>query len=138
MGRPRLDQEEFRRRLEEKRPGEYELLTSYEGANKPISALHRPCGELRTVSEARDLLRKGCPICRRPEYTAEKVARIWREHFREIEEQGFTALTPFAGRREPVRWRCNTCGREFFRTPEDAVVRGISCSHETPEGVTTE
>lgn len=130
--------EEFTQRLEEAKPGEYELITQFKGTAKPIAALHKRCGCVRRVSEARDLIRKGCKICRRPEYTAEKVARIWAEHFREIEEQGFTALTPFAGRRELVLWKCKTCGREFFRTPEDAVVRGISCSHEAPEGVTTE
>lgn len=135
--------EDFAKRLEEKKPGRYELLTEYKGSNRPISAMHRPCGRVRTVSEARDLIRKGCQFCRRPEYTAEKVARIWSEHFREIEELGFVALTPFTGRRDPVLWKCKTCGRTFLRNPEDAVVRGISCSHEAaadqaaPEGATT-
>lgn len=130
--------EEFEKRLEEAKPGEYELITKFKGTARPIAALHRRCGNVRRVCEARDLIRKGCKFCRRPEYTAEKVSRIWADHFREIEEQGFTALTPFTGRREPVLWKCQECGREFLRTPEDAVVRGIRCSHKAPEGAKTE
>ena len=125
--------EKFAEKLEAVSPGQYEILTEYTGSSDPIEVRCLKCGQIRKVREARDLIRKGCPVCRRPEYAAKKAAGVWIKNIENVESQGFKALTPFTGRRDPMLWKCVKCGREFFRDPEQAVLRGISCDHGEAE-----
>lgn len=65
MSRIRLSQEEFERRVEEKNPGKYEILSAYKKQHEKVLVRHKECGYEWNV-DPWNLMNgkiKKCPLC---------------------------------------------------------------------------
>ena len=115
--------ERFHKKFDTELKGEYIRLSEFTGAHEPLTALHIPCGEIRTAA-ARDFFRKGCPICARAQAAKKRADIRACGYIKQIEtEYNVTALTEYKGPREPMTWQCNVCGAIIERPVENILWR---------------
>lgn len=112
---------------------EYVRLSEFKGSHEMLTALHIPCGEIRTAT-ARDFFRKGCPICARMQARHSRVQVSADEYIRKIETMyDVTAISKYNGMRKPMQWKCNRCGYIIDKTVENILWRkgdyggGLTC-----------
>ena len=113
----------YHRRFSDELGNEWERLTDFKGSHEMLSARHTPCGTIRT-SEARRFFTQGCPVCAQAEAKKNKAKRKAQEYVRQIEEEyGVTAKSQYCGMREPMLWKCDSCGATLEKTVENILWR---------------
>ena len=118
---PRLTTEQVRSRVREIDNGEYHLVGEYTSADKSITVLHEPCGNLIEV-RAKGFFQEGDGRCRVCYPTAAKrgpkmTEAVFLERFAEQLGDEYELAGSFVSYKQPVSVRHTTCGTQWDITP---------------------
>lgn len=114
---------------------EFELLSTYIGADKPIEVKHNVCGCIRTV-RADKLYTKhgiGCLNCTNKGQT--KTTDTFKKELLEATGGEFTLEEPYINNKTKVTFKHTVCGKTFKAYPKN-VVNNKNCYYCRPIGVT--
>lgn len=124
---------EYRERFATELGGEWEQLTEFKGTHEPITAVHIPCGELRTAP-AKEFFRGGCWTSERAAASRKRFEGKGAELVQRVEvEYNVTSVSEYKSERTPHTWKCNHCGTIIEKTVENILFRkgehggGIMC-----------
>ena len=104
------------------------LSEEYHGLNVPLTWQHDSCGHVFEMTPA--VVKRGgwCPPCSRKEASKKKLrGSIAQMQSIAKERDGVCLSTEYLGRKVRLKWRHNTCGREFEMMPCLIVNRGSWC-----------
>ena len=131
----KLTTAEFKQRLEEKRPGEIELLSEYKGATKPIKIRFKECGHKKVVNRPYNLLcGMNCSICnnkKRRLSDSEYKKRVY-----DLVGDEYTVASKYVNARTKVNIVHNKCGyKDWWVRPQSFLDgdRCPMCSRSTPK-----
>ena len=130
--------DEYHARFANELGHEWQRLSDFKGSHEKLTAIHIPCGEIRTAP-ARDFFRRGCRTCERVKAYKTRFGKRGSQYIQQIEQQyNVVSASEYRGAREPHVWRCNVCGAEIVRTVENILFRGggygggIRCDCQKP------
>ena len=133
----RLSQEEFERRVEEKNPGKYEILSPYKKQHEKILVRHKECGYEWNV-DPWNLMSgkiKKCPFCNNK---WKRSTEDFKEEVRLSHGDEYEVLGEYTSTNSPLLMKHKICGKEFMRIPRE-FKQGVLCPicrwpnyHETP------
>lgn len=131
----KLTTEEFKQRLEDKRPGEIELLSEYKGATEPIKIRFKECGHEKVVNRPYNLLcGMKCSICnnkKRRLSDSEYKKRVY-----DLVGDEYTVASKYVNARTKVNIVHNKCGyKDWWVRPQSFLDgdRCPKCSKSTPK-----
>lgn len=113
--------------------GEFELLSTYIGANKPIEVKHNVCGDIRTV-RADKLYTKhgiGCLKCTNSRQT--KTTETFNKELLEATNGEFLLVEPYINNKTKVLFKHSKCGKTFKAYPNN-VIKNKNCNYCRPIG----
>lgn len=125
--------EEYREDFNRISKGEFELLSTYIGADKPIEVKHNVCGDIRTV-RADKLYTKhgiGCLKCTNSRQT--KTAETFNKELLEATSGEFLLVGPYINNKTKVLIKHRECGKTFEPYPNN-IIKNKNCIYCNPTG----
>ena len=125
MSRIRLSQEEFERRVEEKNPGKYEILSAYKKQHEKVLVRHKECGYEWNV-DPWNLMSgkiKKCPLCNNK---WKRDTEDFKKEVRLLYGDEYEVLGEYISTNMPILMKHKTCGKEFMRIPRE-FKQGVLC-----------
>ena len=120
-----LTTDEFKRRLEERYPGRYEVLGEYTGWADPITVRCRLCGSEATLRATNFMYYGSCARCGRLAIT--KTHEAYLAEVAALYGDEYTLLGQYKSALTRIRIRHNPCGREY-ETQARALLLGCGCA----------
>jgi hypothetical protein len=120
----RVKHEDFIQRLEELRPGKYEILGEYIGRKTPIKVKIKECGHYTTLTPNQMFERENCPIC-----NPTMGVSLSQEEFLNRIGTDYVALDPYINMKQSkIRVKHQKCGTVFTRSAATLLnVSGCKC-----------
>lgn len=109
----KLTHQEFEQRVREQGKGEYTVLTEYKGSNEKVRIRHDVCGFEWDLKPDRFYEGSRCKKCRSTYIDTD----IYKKRIYERFKDEYSMLTEYQTAIKEVKFRHNTCGYEFWRTP---------------------
>lgn len=131
----RLSNEEYQQKLDEYKVIEWVLVSDYEGGKKPVSLLHKGCGQVSTYPSAANVFRtKNCRFCDPTKFKKSS------EHIeKDLKKLGLELVGNYVNDRTPVAIKY-PCGHIHTKTTtqvkQGSGLRCLLCEPRTPQART--
>lgn len=121
--------EEFAKRVEKERDGEYSLIGEYINYESKVDIKHNECGYVWSILPGNLLnLKRGCPICGKIKQNESMKLNPseFAKRFKEKADPECELLSEYRSSTEKVKVRHKTCGHVWESLPSN-ITKGRSC-----------
>lgn len=126
MGKPRVTQEEFERRVFEMYGDEYAVIGEYVSCMSHARFRHTVCGREFGMNPNNFYRGYRCPHCYK---TPKKTPDQFREEVKNLVGREYEVVGEYRTKKEKVRMLHVSCGRDFEMRPNDFLSNANRCPH---------